>query len=33
VPGALLSAPILVLVKAICDRIPRAAYVSELIGR
>jgi predicted PurR-regulated permease PerM len=33
VPGALLSAPILVLVKAVCDRIPRAAYMSELIGR
>jgi predicted PurR-regulated permease PerM len=33
IPGALLSAPILVLVKAVCDRVPRAAYVSELIGR
>jgi predicted PurR-regulated permease PerM len=33
VPGALLSVPILVLVKAVCDRIPKAAYVSELIGR
>jgi predicted PurR-regulated permease PerM len=33
VPGALLSVPILVLVKAVCDRFPRAAYVSELIGR
>jgi predicted PurR-regulated permease PerM len=33
VPGALISAPILVLVKAVCDRIPRAVYVSELIGR
>jgi predicted PurR-regulated permease PerM len=32
VPGALLSVPILVLVKGICDRIPRAAYMSELIG-
>lgn len=33
VPGALLSAPILVLVKAVCDRVPRGAYFSELIGR
>jgi len=33
IPGALLSAPILVLVKAVCDRVPRAGYVSELIGR
>ena len=33
IPGALLSAPILVLVKAICDRVPRAVFVSELIGR
>jgi predicted PurR-regulated permease PerM len=32
VPGALLSVPILVLVKAVCDRFPRAAYMSELIG-
>jgi predicted PurR-regulated permease PerM len=33
VPGALLSAPILVMVKAVCDRVPRAAYLGELIGR
>jgi predicted PurR-regulated permease PerM len=33
VPGALLSVPILVLIKAVCDRNPRALYVSELIGR
>jgi predicted PurR-regulated permease PerM len=33
VPGALLSVPILVTAKAICDRIPRASYISELIGR
>jgi predicted PurR-regulated permease PerM len=33
VPGALISVPILVLVKAVCDRLPKAAYVSELIGR
>lgn len=33
IPGALLSAPILVLVKAVCDRLPRAVFVSELIGR
>jgi predicted PurR-regulated permease PerM len=33
IPGALLSVPILVLVKAVCDRFPKASYVSELIGR
>jgi predicted PurR-regulated permease PerM len=33
IPGALLSVPILVSVKAVCDRIPRASYVSEFIGR
>jgi predicted PurR-regulated permease PerM len=33
VPGALLSVPILVSIKAICDRIPGALYISELIGR
>jgi predicted PurR-regulated permease PerM len=33
IPGALLSVPILVSVKAVCDRIPKASYVSELIGR
>lgn len=33
IPGALLSVPILVSVKAICDRIPKASYVSEFIGR
>lgn len=33
IPGALLSVPILVLIKAICDRFPKAMYLSELIGR
>jgi predicted PurR-regulated permease PerM len=33
IPGALLSVPILVSIKAVCDRIPKASYVSELIGR
>lgn len=33
IPGALLSVPILVTIKAACDRIPKASYVSELIGR
>lgn len=33
IPGALLSVPILVSIKAVCDRIPSASYVSELIGR
>ncbi len=32
IPGALISVPILVSIKAVCDRIPRAAYISELIG-
>jgi predicted PurR-regulated permease PerM len=31
VPGALLSAPILVSIKVICDRIPRLSPVSELL--
>jgi predicted PurR-regulated permease PerM len=33
IPGALMSVPILVTIKAVCDRIPKASYVSELIGR
>jgi len=33
VPGALLSAPILVAIKAICDRLPTLAPVSELLSR
>ncbi len=33
VPGALLSVPILVSVKAICDRIPNLSAVSELLTR
>jgi predicted PurR-regulated permease PerM len=33
VPGALLSVPILVSVKAVCDRLPRAHFVSEFISR
>jgi predicted PurR-regulated permease PerM len=33
IPGALLAVPILVSIKAVCDGVPKAAYVSELIGR
>jgi len=33
VPGALLSVPILVSIKVICDRVPRMSPVSELISR
>ena len=33
VPGALLSVPILVSIKVVCDRIPRVAGFGELIGR
>jgi predicted PurR-regulated permease PerM len=33
IPGALLAVPILVSVKAVCDRFPKASYISELIGR
>ena len=32
VPGALLSVPILVSVKVVCDRVPRLSSVSELLG-
>jgi predicted PurR-regulated permease PerM len=32
IPGALLAVPILVSIKAICDGIPSASAVSELIG-
>jgi predicted PurR-regulated permease PerM len=32
VPGALLSIPILVSVKVVCDRVPSMAYLGELIG-
>jgi predicted PurR-regulated permease PerM len=31
IPGALLSVPILVSIKAVCDRIPAASHVSELL--
>jgi len=31
VPGALLSVPILVSIKVVCDRIPSMSQVSELI--
>lgn len=33
IPGALISLPILVSIKAVCDRVPRASYISELISR
>jgi predicted PurR-regulated permease PerM len=33
VPGALLSVPILVSVKVICDRVPAMSSVSELLSR
>jgi predicted PurR-regulated permease PerM len=33
IPGALLSVPILVSVKAVCDRVPKASFVSEFISR
>jgi predicted PurR-regulated permease PerM len=33
VPGALLSVPILVSIKVVCDRIPVVSQVGELIGR
>jgi len=32
VPGALLSVPILVSVKVVCDRVPRLTYLSELLA-
>jgi predicted PurR-regulated permease PerM len=32
IPGALLSVPILVSMKVVCDRIPAVAYFGELIG-
>lgn len=32
VPGALLSAPLLVSIKVVCDRFPRMASVSELLS-
>jgi predicted PurR-regulated permease PerM len=31
VPGALLSVPILVSIKAVCDRVPAFSSVSELL--
>jgi predicted PurR-regulated permease PerM len=31
VPGALLSVPILVSIKVVCDRVPAMAHVSELL--
>ncbi|HZZ20433.1 MAG TPA: AI-2E family transporter [Opitutaceae bacterium] len=33
IPGALISVPLLVSVKAICDRVPKAHFVSEFISR
>lgn len=33
IPGALLSVPILVSIKIVCDRIPAVSHVGELIGR
>ncbi len=33
VPGALLSVPILVSIKVVCDRVPALAHVSELLAR
>jgi predicted PurR-regulated permease PerM len=33
IPGALLAVPILVSIKAVCDGIPKASAISELIGR
>ena len=33
VPGALLSVPILVTIKVVCDRIPAMSPVSELLSR
>jgi predicted PurR-regulated permease PerM len=33
VPGALLSVPILVSIKAVCDRVPAMSPVSELLSR
>ena len=33
VPGALLSVPILVSIKAVCDRVPAMSSVSELLSR
>jgi predicted PurR-regulated permease PerM len=33
VPGALLSVPILVSIKVVCDRVPAMSHVSELIAR
>jgi predicted PurR-regulated permease PerM len=31
VPGALLSVPILVSIKVVCDRVPSMSHVSELL--
>lgn len=33
VPGALLSVPILVSIKVVCDRVPAMSPVSELLSR
>jgi predicted PurR-regulated permease PerM len=33
VPGALLSVPILVSIKVVCDRVPAMAHFAEIIGR
>ena len=33
IPGALLSVPILVSIKAVCDRVPAMSHVSEVLSR
>jgi predicted PurR-regulated permease PerM len=33
IPGALISVPLLVSIKAVCDRVPKANFVSEFISR
>jgi predicted PurR-regulated permease PerM len=33
VPGALLSVPILVSIKVVCDRVPAMSHISELLSR
>jgi predicted PurR-regulated permease PerM len=33
VPGALLSVPILVSIKVVCDRVPAMSSISELLSR
>jgi predicted PurR-regulated permease PerM len=33
IPGAILSVPILVSIKVVCDRIPAISSLGEVIGR